>query len=235
MGSPKLREHELAEIMARYKKARRTLGIKDSCNRVSELMGIKPDTIYGVVRRLAPTTDIATDYIRGSALKLAMRVVRKANADQSIALLRNPRIGVLDPESAGGGGGGRMFMVGVAMDSLGGVKVGVQIGPTTDEALGLPAAISEAEVDEESILEGATTENEEDEAPVVRRKWHEKDPPKAQIAPIPKEPGEVMGSGLEYRLAQAKRIRKELASKKRKDAADIRDRMKRMQAEMGKV
>src|SRR5262245_59220066 len=119
----KLREHEIAELMKRYKVYRRHHNIVDSCKLVSKELDIPWETVYGVQRRLRPTVGLAEDYLRANAFKLATRVVRKANVDQAMNILSRPNVGVLHPAAGAGEGGGSRFMIGVSIDSLGAVKV----------------------------------------------------------------------------------------------------------------
>lgn len=125
----KLRPHVIAEVMKRYKRYRREgKRIMEACELVAEKMGLQTETVYAVQNRMQPTTGLATDMLKAGAAKLMGRVLRKANVDQAIDLLSRANIGVLAPEKGGGGDTGSQFVIGVAVDSLGAVKVGVQIG-----------------------------------------------------------------------------------------------------------
>lgn len=126
--SPRIRERELAEIMARYKRLRR-LGwqIMDACHHIGDKMGIPGDTVYRITRRLAPTTDLAADILKANAAKMAVKVVKKGNVDQMLDVLTRSNIGVLAPEKHVSGPSGPQFFIGVSADSLGAVKVGVQV------------------------------------------------------------------------------------------------------------
>lgn len=214
-----LRERDIDEVMTRFKRARSSgRGIMDSCRKVFEDTGIPVATVYTLQRRLQPTTELAKDYIRSQAFKLATRVVRKANVDQAMALLSRPNIGVLDPPGEGGVGGGRQFMIGVAMDSLGSVKVGVQIGASArPEVMELDTEPSGEEVPEEDasvgVEAGEVVGEELEEVSPRRRKWYERDPPKKKevIAPVPLEEGRSprgIGTSISHRLALAKAERK---------------------------
>ncbi len=234
-GSMLLREHDIEELMRRFKNYRKRYGIMESCRKVSGDMGITPETVYAVQKRLRPTTEIATEYIRANALKLAARVVRKANVDQAMTLLSRPNIGVLDPQGEGGVGGGRQFMIGVAMDSLGSVKVGVQIGGTVDGGATVPGL--QPAPDADAVEDGPTiddAEDEEDEEPLPKRVWHQRDiKPKVTVEPLPltAHPNKL-GQSLAYRLAAAKRERKEAAQLKRKQKEAIKQRAKELAEEL---
>jgi hypothetical protein len=242
----KLREADIVEAVTLFKKYRARYGVMESTRKVEADMGLPAHTVYELIRRLRSTTDVATQYIQSNALKLAMRVVRKANVDQAIGVLSRPNIGVLDPAGEGGGGGGRQFMVGVAMDSLGSVKVGVQIGPIAG-AIGSGEARSASPrdntegVEDGMEMEGAlqtieeeATESEvgirEDE-PKPRRNWLYKDPPKPRLEPIPlaeNRSARGPGGSLDYRLAQAKAERKEQARAKEKKRREVNQRAKEL-------
>lgn len=237
-GSLLIREHEIEEIMRRFKGYRKRHNIMEACRRVEADMGIPAKTIYEVQMRMRPTTEIATQYLKSQSLKLAMRVVRKANVDQAIGILSRPNIGVLDPQGEGAVGGGRQFMIGVAMDSLGSVKVGVQIGETPGyKAPQNVEGVELEELEEESVVN--YTEDEVEEEPAPKRVWHQRDPPKPKeiAAPLPEgatAQGHV-GTSLNYRLAVAKAERKLQARANRKEKEAVRGRAKELAAELQKV
>lgn len=125
----------MANIMARIRELKRTgLGVMECCETVAGEMGRPKSTIYQVVRRFEPTTDIAEAYLKSSALRLAIRTVRDANVDQSIDVLSRKNIGVLAPKSEGEGGGMGGFFLSVNAESCGAVKVGVMAAQPQLEA-----------------------------------------------------------------------------------------------------
>lgn len=87
--------------------------------------GLLPDTVEAILKRYAPTVHVAQHYLQARSLKLAMRVVRKANVDQAIDILSRPNIGVLDPIVGKGGLGGGGFFLSVETSALGAVRIGV--------------------------------------------------------------------------------------------------------------
>lgn len=124
----KMTPPDMAFIVARVKKVMANgVGITEACEAVALELGREPGTIYSLMHRLAPTTDIAQAYLQSSALRLAMRVVREANVSESVDILGRKNMGVLSPkqeESAGQGG----FFLSVQAESCGAVKVGVMVG-----------------------------------------------------------------------------------------------------------
>ena len=242
-----LREQDIVEVMDLFKKYRkRGHGVMDACRRVEADMGIPFETVYQVQRRMRPTNEAATTYLKSQSLRLAMRVVRKANVDQAIGILSRPNIGVLDSASEGGGGGGRQFMIGVAMDSLGSVKVGVQIGATEPRSSGRGGMGTGSEevvgplhlkgdVSPDEALEPGPVGDEllEDDGDGDRppRKWRDKRAPQPKLEPAPLPAGATnrsIGGSLEFRLAQAKAQRKEEATARRKDKERINKRAKEL-------
>lgn len=249
----KMREHEIVEAMTRFKNYRKRFGIMDACKKVAGDMGIPYDTIYALQYRMRPTTEVAQDYIKSQALRLAVRVVRKANVDQAMNILSRPNMGVLDPAGEGGGGGGRQFMIGVAVDSLGSVKVGVQIGESERRGIGSSSVGEGGEESESGYIRGAIDANVEevDEGiegeqssglalaadgdggrPPISKRWYRKDPPKPQPEPVPLPEGHTsqghIGRNLEFRLAQAKAQRKQEAKERRKERENINKRAKEL-------
>lgn len=246
----RLRESDIQDLMALFKKYRKTLSITDACERVAHDMNLDPKTVYSIQRRFRPTTDIATDYIKGNALKLAMRVVKKANVDQAIGILSRPNIGVLEQASSGGDSG-KGFVIGVAVDSLGGVKVGVGIGTDAARAsmgVGLPTApaadiVEPAQAEAEAPLELSDGLDDDEEA-VPIRKWHTAEPRKkplekrmkwaneAEGGRVPKEPGREFGQGFAVREARKRAEIRAETEKRRKDRRIVNARMKEMEAEL---
>lgn len=241
-----LREHDIEEIMRRFKAHRRRHAIMDSCRRVADDMGIAADTVYAVQKRMRPTTEVATQYLQSQSLKLAMRVVRKANVEQALNILSRPNIGVLESPAGASGGGGHQFMVGVAIDSLGSVKVGVQIG-SSSQASELPALDGKQTEDPSEIEEGGEpsdvvdgmvdNDGEEDE-PTPKRVWHQRDPKVIAPAPVPFPEGRSdrgPGTSLVYRLAQANAERKEAGLARRREKKQVSNREKELAAQLAAV
>lgn len=253
----RLRETEIAELIERMKVYRkRGVPLMEATRRVSADMGIPQTAVYSWVRRLRPTTEVATEYIRSQSLKLAMRMVRKANVDQSMQILSRPNIGVLDPQGDGGGGGGRQFIIGVAMDSLGSVKVGVQIGgnqPGADSSRRLGAAseedagpILDVEPGVEAVGEGEPAEEadgtggefeEPEPISVPRRRWYRPDPKPQQesVAPAPVQETRIFGQSLDTRLAIAKAERREAAKRKRQEREAVAKRARELKIELARA
>lgn len=138
-GTP-ISAFEVQEIMARFNGHRKQgKPIMESCELVAKYTGRPVETIWAVIRRLRPTTGIASDYIRAQAFKLAHRVVAQASVEQAIDILSRPNIGVIDPIKKGESGSGG-FYLSVQTGSCGAVKMGVMAGGMTPQ---LPGAINE--------------------------------------------------------------------------------------------
>lgn len=138
----RLKVEVLEEIKVKYDLARKEgLGRVQAYEAVGADMEIDWKTIAAVIRRLKPTTQLAQDYLKASAMRLAVRVVRNAGVQQSIDLLSRPNIGVLAPIQQAQGGGGGGFFLSVTADSCGSVKVGVMPAPTE-----IPTQLTEGEV-----------------------------------------------------------------------------------------
>lgn len=121
-----LRQHQLAAILDHFKKLRKQgVGARAACVIIAPIYNRSPETIYYHIQRFRSTSGAAADYLRSNALKMAMRVVRKANVDQAIDVLSRPNIGVLEPAKGKESGGGGGFFISVNADSCGAVKVGV--------------------------------------------------------------------------------------------------------------
>lgn len=86
------------------------------------------NSIASVIARYQPTTELAQVILKKGAMRLAARIVRRANVTEAIDVLSRPNIGVLDPIKKQEGGGG--FIMSITAESCGTVKVGVAIaGP----------------------------------------------------------------------------------------------------------
>jgi hypothetical protein len=135
----KFRVDEIADILSKFKVYTKEMqmGVYESCAKIAEEYGRTQETIYGLVRRFNPSTDAAEALIKANALRLAVRVVRKANVDQAIDILSRPNMGVLQPtQQAGSGGGG--FFLSVQADSCGAVVKVATVQPGTFESLQKP-------------------------------------------------------------------------------------------------
>lgn len=88
------------------------------------------NSIASAIARYQPTTELATVILKKGAMRLASRVVRRANVTEAIDVLSRPNIGVLDPIKKTEGGGG--FIISVTAESCGTVKVGAAFNPLTD-------------------------------------------------------------------------------------------------------
>lgn len=96
------------------------------CQEIAQELDMLPETVHNIIRRLAPTTDVARMYLRSKALVLAHRVARNANVAESMQLLQNPIMGVIEPVQKGDMGGGGGFFLQINAQDCGAVKVGVQ-------------------------------------------------------------------------------------------------------------
>lgn len=214
-GRVKLRPHQLQELMRRYKAYRKEgRGVMDACERVAAIMGIKPNTVFRAQQRLLSTTDLATDILKSNAAKLALRLVRKAGPDQAIEILSRTNMGVLAPAKESNGGGGTQFIIGVQADSLGAVKVGVQIGPSPT-----------AEVNQGSVIDYSQPEQRAKPARILREK------PVQALPPLP-EPMPTVARRKSTVEAHQKAILRSEKSAKRKEQREMTERMKAMRAEI---
>lgn len=131
IGTKVKRPDELAEICGVYKRHRKNgMGVQQSYERTAEDLGYTADSVAQVVRRFIPTTDVASSYLKANTLRMAMRLVRKANPAEIIDVLSRKDIGVLAPKSEEAGGQ-QGFFLSVQADSCGAVKVGVTSGQMT--------------------------------------------------------------------------------------------------------
>lgn len=107
--------------------------ISEACELAGEEAGKDARTVYQLVRRLEPSTEIAELYLKSSALRLAMRIVRDANVPEAIDILSRKNIGVIAPkaEQMGGAGG---FFLSVTAETCGAVKVQAAVLPQESPA-----------------------------------------------------------------------------------------------------
>ena len=135
----RFRTDEIAEILSIYKRLTQTegRGIGESCEIIGQQFGRSKEVVYSLIRRFIPSVDGAEAYVKSQALRLAMRVVRKANVDQAINILERSNIGVLAPTAESQGQTG--FFLSVKAENLGAVSIqaamvtngGAQVLPST--------------------------------------------------------------------------------------------------------
>lgn len=223
-GGSRLRPHVLAELMARYKAERKKgKAIMESCEIVGQAMNIPATTVYTAQNRLQPSTDIAADVLRAGAFKLAQRVLRKGNVDQAIDVLSRPNIGVLAPAKESGSSG-PAFRIGVQVDALGAISVGVAMGADpqnhADELTDKPMS---------GALEPSVTSYTDPE-PVGRPA--QLPPKQAEILPdIPPATG-FMGRKLATRLAQRDTAIRAVKSAKEHQRYVSKKSLKKVRAEL---
>lgn len=212
--------------MRRFIIARKTLGITDACKRVGEDLSMSERTVYDIQNRFRPTKAAAKQYLEANALRMTMKVVKKANVAQLIEILQAPNLAVIaQPKAADPGMTGSRFMVGVSVDSLGGVRVGISGGGIQSPAL--PAHPS-GDVDSEpveEVLEPYAEDEDVDEDDKPLNKWYEKDKKAPEPPPVPLVEGQIVGRSVRYRVAVAKAQRKDKAIEMKRTAADIKRRL----------
>lgn len=122
----RLKIHQHGEIVRLYNdlRTKRHYNHKDALAEIAPLYNRTTSGIHYIIQRYQPTTDLATRYLQSQALKLAMRVVRKANVTEAIDVLSRKSMGVIAPKTEEGAGN-RGFFLSVEADSCGAVKVGV--------------------------------------------------------------------------------------------------------------
>jgi hypothetical protein len=126
------RTEEIAEILQKHRVYTKEMGynIQQSVERIAQEVNRPPSSVYALIKRFHPSVDAAKAFVESQALRLAMRVVRKANVQESIDILQRPNLGVLAPKEQGAGQLGQGFFLSVEADSCGAVKVGVGVAPT---------------------------------------------------------------------------------------------------------
>lgn len=217
----RLRPHVTQELMKRFRYHRRKgKRIMEACEAVADKMGLDPKTVWAVQNRLQPTTGLATDMLRAGAANLMGRVLRKANVDQAIDLLERANIGVLAPKKDMGGTGGSQFIIGVSADSLGAVKVGVQIGPAQPPKQ-LPSGPS---------VNVYTPDELDAEDPTEQPAKVRILPAKPATKPVPVTT--LMGSSEPTRLAQARAEERAEQSAQSREKRQIRQRAKAIRQEL---
>lgn len=141
---------EISDIISTFKRLTtvQNVPIGEACARIAGDYGRTKDVIYALVRRFVPSVDAADAFLKANALRLAMRVVRKADVDQAIDVLSRSNIGVLAPKQEAGGNAGGFFLS-VTAETCGAVsmKVGmVQQPPERYADLPHPMDISQGRV-----------------------------------------------------------------------------------------
>lgn len=94
---------------------------KFTMTEIAASFGRSLSAVSRLIHRYHPTTNLATRHIRASALKLAERIVKKADVDQAIEILSRPNIGVLEPINKGESSPG--VMISVNQGDLGAVQI----------------------------------------------------------------------------------------------------------------
>ena len=124
MNAKRLTPAEMMELFNLYKEMRKSgIGPLEACTELAPKFNRQPETLYHLCRRLTESTDIAQQYIKANALRLATRVVRDADVAQSIDILSRPNINVLAPKQEAESSGGRGFFLSVQADSCGAVNI----------------------------------------------------------------------------------------------------------------
>lgn len=134
-----LKIHQHAEIVKLYNDLRkRGYNYKDSLAEIAPRYNRSTHGIHYIIQRYQPTVDLAARYLQSQALKLAMRVVRKANVTEALDLLSRKSMGVVAPKTEEGAGN-KGFFLSVEADSCGAIKVGVAMVDNSKPLEGLPA------------------------------------------------------------------------------------------------
>lgn len=154
-------DHTRQQILERFDHYRRQgLPLMQAYEAVGAEVGRDARVVGAFVNRMRPTVGAARVYLRSKALKLAKRLVEKANTTEILDILSRPSMGVIDPAQKGGGEG-MGFQLLVSADSCGAVKVGLQAGPmpTGDEPQKAfdPYALLPGETDGETPVQVKTT------------------------------------------------------------------------------
>lgn len=130
--------HVQQEILLRFDAYRREqLSIMDACARISCDLGqrdeenrfdLPPKSVWAVLQRLRPSTDIAKLILKAGAAKLAKRIIKKASVSEALDVLSRPGIEVIARPQSGEEGGQTGFFLTVQADTCGAVTVGAAIG-----------------------------------------------------------------------------------------------------------
>lgn len=214
----RLQPHTIGEIMARYRRHLRAGdGAFVAYQKIGTVLGIQVDTVRAVVKRMTSTSAAAEAHLQASALKLAMRIVRKANVEESIDILSRPNIGVLSPIAKGTESTAGIF-IGVSADSCGAVKVGVSLnGSPAENPAGLPAVDMDL-----AYLE-------EEDRPVVE--VSQKSPQNLNLPNVPHPHSTKFQSKATREAAERLRVRLEVARQK-KDQRAVRAAKSKLKKEL---
>lgn len=92
--------HIVQEILIRFDRHRRDgMAIMQACTQISldiEEVKMPPHTVWAVLQRLRPTTDLAKMYLKAKAYRLVKRVVNKASPAEALDILSRPGMGVIE-------------------------------------------------------------------------------------------------------------------------------------------
>lgn len=98
-----------------------------ACDLVGADMEMPGKSVWSIIQRFKPTTDLGKMYMKAKAYRMTKRLVKEAKAGELIDILSRPGMGVIEPAVKNEGGAGGFFLS-VAADSCGAVKVGVATG-----------------------------------------------------------------------------------------------------------
>lgn len=122
-------EEEQEYILGLYEQSiKNGHGLLATYGYIARATGHHERTIQGVMRKLLPTTKLATAKLRAASSKLVDRLIAKAEVPDILDILSRPNIGVLAPASKGGSDGPTGIFVSVNAESCGAVKLGVVTG-----------------------------------------------------------------------------------------------------------
>lgn len=143
-GSPNLREQEIITICNAVKKRMPNVragdyGMLRCYELAAQETGYDESTVGRVWRMMQPTTELATDFFKARAFRMAAKVVKDADPSLLVDILSRPNIGVLEPIKKQEGGMGGGFLVNVSADSLGAVSVAVGQLPAPQAQLPPPS------------------------------------------------------------------------------------------------
>jgi hypothetical protein len=117
-------QKRLASVMLTYRELmRRGMSKDEACVQIADQHQTTPVAIEKIIDRFSPTTSLAQDYFRANALRMAVRVVRKANVAEAVDVLSRPNIGVLAPKAGDGSTGPSGFFLSVQSDTCGALKI----------------------------------------------------------------------------------------------------------------
>lgn len=127
--------HIQQEILLRFDAYRREQrSIMDSCAQISVDLKTEhnyempPKSVWALLQRLRPTTDLAKMYLKAKAMKLVKRIVKRASPSEAIDLLSRPGMNVIEPAAKTQDNGPTGFFLTVQADTCGAVKIGMGAG-----------------------------------------------------------------------------------------------------------